>query len=399
MSTSKFRVPKYCHHKATDRARVRVHGKYEFLPGKFNSRESRAAYQKVIEELSQQFVESQKSDRRSSDPVHGDCLVAELIVRYLQFATEYYSRSKQADCIRVALRPIRELFSGRQVDSIGPTEWKQIRQAFIDNGQTRSGINLCMGRILRMYRWGVTERLVKLETYQVLQMIGHLKKGRCGDIPEGKKRGAIGAAHIEAIKPHVNRTIWAMVQVQLLAGCRPGEVAAMTTGSLDRSGDVWVYKPESHKNAWREKERVVYLGPKAQLIITPFLLADPDSPIFSPRRAMVERWEEQRKSAEKPLYGERKRRIERDGFGGKALERIGERYTANAYRTAIKRACEAAGIPPWTPYQLRHTAAQEARANAGVEGVSAVLGNSIDAAQVYSERNLKLAREVAKRCG
>ena len=38
---------------------------------------------------------------------------------------------------------------------------------------------------------------------------------------------------MEAIRPHVARQVWAMIQVQRLTGMRPGEVTIMRTCDLD----------------------------------------------------------------------------------------------------------------------------------------------------------------------
>ncbi len=45
---------------------------------------------------------------------------------------------------------------------------------------------------------------------------------------------------IDTIRPHVSAQIWAMIQVQLLSGCRPDEVVRLRPVDIDMSGDVWV---------------------------------------------------------------------------------------------------------------------------------------------------------------
>ena len=40
---------------------------------------------------------------------------------------------------------------------------------------------------------------------------------------------------------------------------------------FDKPAGPWVYRPEQHKNAFRERERIIYMGPKAQQIIKEFL--------------------------------------------------------------------------------------------------------------------------------
>ena len=81
------------------------------------------------------------------------------MVAYLDHADVCSAKSNQPQNIRLVLRSFRQLFSGMHVDDIGPAEWERIRQWFIDNGQTRSGINICMDRILAMFRWGAVKEL------------------------------------------------------------------------------------------------------------------------------------------------------------------------------------------------------------------------------------------------
>lgn len=66
-------------------------------------------------------------------------------------------------------------------------------------------------------------------------------------------------------------TIAGMVEVQRLAAMRPSEVCKMKAGDIDRSKDIWLYQPDSHKNGWREHVRIIPLGKPEQEIIAPRL--------------------------------------------------------------------------------------------------------------------------------
>ena len=52
---------------------------------------------------------------------------------------------------------------------------------------------------------------------------------------------------VYAIKSHVSRQVWAMVELQLLTGMRNGEVTAMRPVDLNTTGTLWVYTPPRHK--------------------------------------------------------------------------------------------------------------------------------------------------------
>ena len=70
----------------------------------------------------------------------------------------------------------------------------------------------------------------------------------------------------------------------------------MTTGQIDRTGELWLYSPDKHKTDELGKVREIPLGPKAQEILKPRLKADPDAPLFSPIEATERQYAERRAS-------------------------------------------------------------------------------------------------------
>ncbi len=93
--------------------------------------------------------------------------------------------------------------------------------------------------------------------------------------------------------------------------------------------------------------------------------------------------------------------------------RPGACYNSASYRKAVtsavrlaRKAIKAkggdpeAGLPKWTPYQLRHTAATKARKMFNYETAGALLGHSnMSATAIYAERNQGLADEAARKFG
>jgi integrase len=74
----------------------------------------------------------------------------------------------------------------------------------------------------------------------------------------------------------------------------------------------------------------------------------------------------------------------------------GERYTRTAYTHAISQACRRAGLEHWHPNQLRHSFATRAREVGGLEAAQTALGHSqANVTEIYAERDLSLARQVA----
>jgi integrase len=86
---------------------------------------------------------------------------------------------------------------------------------------------------------------------------------------------------VDATLPHVPSIVADMVRFQRLTGCRPGEVCQIRPCDVDRSGEVWQYRPKSHKTEHHGRERIIYIGPQAQAVLLPYLLIDSQAHCFS----------------------------------------------------------------------------------------------------------------------
>jgi integrase len=194
-----------------------------------------------------------------------------------------------------------------------------------------------------------------------------------------------------------------MVQVMRYANCRAEDAVIMRACDLKMHGDVWTYRPHTHKNQWRvdtgtrssAHERVVDLGPRCQEVIHPFLGRNPQAYLFSPKEARADyqaRRAAQRKTKRTPSELRRKR---------KASPRRApkDRYTVNTLQQSIRKTCKKIGMPVWTALQVRHSRATEVREHYGIEGAAASLGDTVEAAEIYAEKNRKLAEKIAREIG
>jgi integrase len=78
----------------------------------------------------------------------------------------------------------------------------------------------------------------------------------------------------------------------------------------------------------------------------------------------------------------------------------GDRYTNHSYAHAIQRACERAGVPVWSPNQLRHNAATRIRAAYGIEAARIILGHSSAVtSEIYAEIDREKAKEIVAKIG
>jgi integrase len=177
-----------------------------------------------------------------------------------------------------------------------------------------------------------------------------------------------------------------MIELQRLKGMRPGELVIMRPCDIDRGKSIWLYRPMSHKTAHQGIRREVFIGPRAQQILQPFLLRDAESFLFSPREAMLEHKQQRRLSAK-----DVKIRAAAD-VKLRVSERIGERYTRNGYHNAVHKACRKAGISPWGPNRLRHNAATLLREQFGIEAARVILGHTIAGAPRSTRRWVEKGR-------
>ncbi len=142
--------------------------------------------------------------------------------------------------------------------------------------------------MVRMFKWAVGEELLPASVHQALKAVEGLRKGR-GDVRESKPVKPVPDAYVEAIRTHVSRQVWTMIELQRLTGMRPGEVCMIRTMDLNMSGQIWEYTPASHKTEHHGKSRTIFIGPQAQAILRPWFRAELEANLFQPREAEAER--------------------------------------------------------------------------------------------------------------
>lgn len=384
------RLPKYRHYKPKDLAVVRIDGRDVYL-GRYDSPESHEKYRRVLAEW---LAGAPPASPQAAGKAAVAITVNELILGYIGFADGYYVKNDKPTAepthIRLAARPLRRLYGLTPVGDFGPLALKAVRQAMIDGrfarpdsrerALCRTEINRRIGRLVRMFKWGVENELVPPSILQALKAVNGLRRGRT----EARESGPVTPvpeAFVDAIKPHVPPQVAAMIDLQMLTGMRPGEAVAMRTSDIDTSGRVWVYRPRSHKSEHRNKHREVYLGPRAQVVLRPWLRTDLAAFLFQPREVMEQKWADQRAARKTPVQPS-----QRDRSKPTPRKTPGDHYTVNSYRQRVQKACLKGGVPSWHPHQLRHNAATRFRREHGIEATRILLGHSSAfTTEIYAE--------------
>jgi integrase len=411
-------LPKYRKHKASGQAVVTLNGVEHYL-GPHGTKASKTQYDRLIAEWLQ-------CDRRLQ-PTGGDSItVVELCARYLRFASDYYRKdgrcTRVTPAIKACIKYLRDWYGRELAVDFGPLALKAVRQRMVDDGLSRRYVNDHAARIKRMFKWAVGEQLVPPATYQALVVVPGLLRGRT-TARETAPIMPIDDSIVDATVAHLPAVVADMVRLQRLTGMRPAEVCIARPCDLDRSGDVWLYRPASHKTEHHGRERVVPIGPKAQAVLLHYLARDAEAYCFRPCDSEAKRRAEAHAERKTPLsYGNRpgsNRRL-------RPQHSPGDRYETAAYRRAISRACDkafphptlgaipAAGLSEsqvtelrawrsghhWAPNRLRHTAATEVRKVGGLEAAQIILGHSAaNVTEIYAERELAKGLEVARKIG
>jgi integrase len=317
------RIPAYVHHKPTGQARVRINGKDHYL-GKFGSPESHERYDELIAELV-----------LDAEPSRSLTLTAVLAAWWAE-CKRRYSKGKGklggAQNWRPVIRLLREKHGEERAEDLGPKKLRKLlEEAAEENGWSLSYTKMQLARVKRIFKWAAAEELVSVTAYQSLS-VAEIRHGR-----RSQSIPPVADDVVEQTLRHLKPMIANMVRVQRLTGMRPGELVIMRPADIDRSGDIWVYIPERHKTEHHGKSRVIYVGPKGQAILQPYILKATEY-VFPSSRS--------------------------------------PHYTTGTFQQAIYRTCRRLRLPQWSPNQLRKAAATEVRSKLDVEHAASLLGHS-----------------------
>jgi integrase len=456
------RIPSYRLHKPSGQAIVVIRGKTLYL-GRFGSLESHAEYNRIIAEW---VAQGTAAPTPPNSDAKSDLRISELILAYWCHVETYYVKDGQptteAGVIRQAIKVVRELYGHTPAKDFGPLSLRACQDAMIAKGWSRESINRQSIRIRAMFKWAASRELLPAAIFQALQTVEGLRKGRSS----AKERPPVLPVPdniVEKTLAHLPDVPAAMVRLQRLTGMRPQEVVELRSVDIDMTDPTcWVFRPHRHKCEHHDRERVVFIGPKAIEVLKPFIGLDISGYVFSPRRSEAQRNAERREARKTPLYGSHvTHQVKKETT--RPRRTLGDRYSVGTYRQAIHRGCDAAFPHPtlaplaikdlspgdreryrelrwssrdrslplehrqqikaamddllmpreqrtqleawqkahhWHPNRLRHSAATRLRREFGLDVAKAVLGHSsVMPTQVYAEQDQAAAADAMRRIG
>lgn len=268
---------------------------------------------------------------------------------------------------RDACRELLSLYGSSPPERLTALSLRAVREMQRERGLARRTINDRQARLRRLLRWAADQGWLPGDMAEQTRIDGL----RYGQARESPPRGAVPLDHVARTlrDKRLNRTVGAMVKAQLLMGCRPGEVCAIRGEFIDTSTDPWAIELPEHKMQRLDRRRVLFAGPRAQLILGGYMR---DGLLFTvPER-----------------YRQRRRRAS-DG-----------RWTVDSYRQAIWQACDRMGVPRWSPQQLRRRAATDAAIRADMQAAQEMLGHGdLKTTELYISRGGEHARKYAAEHG
>ena len=360
MTYKRKQLPKYCLHKGSGQAYCRIAGDMHYL-GKYGSDASRREYDRIMGE----FIANGRQAYRHPDEI----TVSQLIIRYLDHVeTELSLSESRKKNISIALRTLNELYGNQPVVAFGPSALRSLRKQWIEKGLGLVTINNYVNITKQVFDWGGEEEIIPADITNAVKLVKPLKSGHTSAV-EYDDIKPVSDETVQKTLPYLNQQYQDMIIVQRRISGRPQDIINMRPCDVDRSDDLWVYCPFTYKTKKKDVAknvcRKLFIGPRAQVILLPYLERCKDNP---------EQFVFMRKS--------------------------GKQYSTSQYGDAIAYACKKADIPRWSPNQLRHAGGTEVRNKFGLEYAQAVLGHAnASTTEIYAKVDEEKAKIVAREIG
>lgn len=334
--------------------RLTLHGvRRDFHLGAADSPAARDRYRDLLAEVERSGT--------LAPPGRAGLSVTELCEWWASAVGRFYRlTSREPLAFRPICRLVTALFGPVPARDFGPKHLRQFRDALVRQGLCRAVVNRRTTRVKTLFRRAAEEELVPGSVCHNLAAVRALPPQTPG-VPESAPPAVATWDQVKAVICHCPRAVRAMLLLQWFTGMRSGEVRTLRTVEVEVSGDVWLYRPAGHKNAWRGQPRIVAIGPRAQKILRHWLNpTQPDAHCFRGRSGC---------------------------------------YSDVSYARAVRRAADAAGVD-LHPYALRHAFKARALAVGTITDAMAAMGQRSSAAfDRYGGADVGAASHLARKIG
>ncbi|MBN83793.1 MAG: hypothetical protein CMJ70_27025 [Planctomycetaceae bacterium] len=338
----KSRSLKYQHHKRRNRGTIRYprgrhHKRYEeWLPGEYNSPESRAAFERSLGyyltfgDVPPWVIGDDVAPEPGPDrdgPIGDRMTVAELCDKFTERRQREYSKWEWASFC-TAMARLCYVVGSRPANSITVPDLEDVRELFIRADNNLTTINGQITRIRAIFGWGKDRDYVERRVWLDLRALKRLRKGA----RPAKKVDPVPEEDYRATRDHLPLEGQYIIDALWHTGARSGELFKLLVGDVQKvRPDLWIYDlGDAHKTAHHGHQRIVYFGPEAIAVL---------------ERAM--------KGKKKSEHVFTRPHVPLSARGGRA-DSGGRPWDSGTLQKRIRRICKREGIPRWFPHQLRH---------------------------------------------
>jgi integrase len=389
------------HHKASGLAFIELDGRrfavLFFWSGKYGSKASKQEYARLFAEYLANGRTLAPTRTKTETTCH------ELAIHFLEWAEEYFMSQPPTSFahIRKAMEFLVKHYGQEPSDNFTPQSLVFLQRKLVEHGYARIMVNRYVGIIKRAFKHGAQFGWVEPNTSYALQVVDNLKKGRT-TAREFRKIPPVDPDVFEKTLEKAPKRVADMCRIQRGSTMRPQDICNVRACDIDRSGDIWLYRPFTHKTAHLDHVLTKYIGATAQTILMSYLMEKADTPeafLFSPADTVRDRNIERRRNR-KTLNKKGKVQPSQENRRKEAPKRKpGEQYTTGAYNRTIAAACKKAGVPHWHVNQIRHLSATEIRKKHGLEVAQIMCGHKHAStteiyAEVEQEKGIQVAREI-----
>ncbi len=351
-----MKIPKLSRHK-TGQARVRIKGKDHYL-GTYGSPEAEQRYRQLIARL--------VSGQTAAEPATDHATVRDVVASYLlHVAATLGPESREPAQYSATVKPLLAMFGTEHARDFSPKKLKLLQSEMVRLDWCRNQVNRRTNRVRTIFRWAESEELIPSGITNALATVRPIPKTFPGvrNTASVKPSSREDLDKVLTVLREQSPNAATMLELQWLAGMRSCEVRTMRLADIDRTADVWLYRPTKGKmdHVDGHAPRIVALGPQCQQILAPILSrVKPDAYLFPSRRA--------------------------------------DCYRADGYAQVVRKAAAKAGVR-LTGYAGRHAHKARVTRAMGLDAARAALGqSSLGTTNGYAhQQDVETAIDVARR--
>ena len=207
------RLPSYRKHRASGQAIVNLNGQDHYL-GLYGTKASRIEYDRLIAE----WINRGKQPARAE----AELTIMELLDGFLEHAEAYYRGADGKPASEYgnfcdAVRPMKRLYGLTPAAEFGPLALRGVRDEMLKLGWCRTHTNRQVNRVRHVFKWAAGRELLPASVHQALEAVEGLRAGRSG-ARENQPVRPVPEEDVCAVKDHVSRQVWALIELQLLTG-------------------------------------------------------------------------------------------------------------------------------------------------------------------------------------